>query len=182
VTTAPWVEVFGNARPVEIEIGPGRGDVLLAYAAARPDTNFFGIERLAPLAGVIVAAATARGLSNVQAIGGDARCILAVLLPDACVQAYHVYFPDPWPKTRQRKRRLFHGGTLAADMARTLVPGGVVHLASDLPGLVEQMATALRAAGLQQEGEAISPPAWPRTKYERRYAISGTHRTSLHRP
>lgn len=173
-----WAGVFGNLRPVEIELGPGRGEVLLALAAARPDTNFFGIERIAPLADLIRATATARGLSNVRAIAGDARCVVASLLPDASVQAYHIYFPDPWPKNRHRSRRLFYGDLLGTAIARTLRPEGTVHLASDLPPVVEAMVRALVRAGLEPVPPVI-PPAWPGSKYERRYAKGRTCRASL---
>ena len=54
----------------------------------------------------IAVAARRRGLMNVRAIAADARCVLARLIPDASVAAYHLYFPDPWPKTRHRQRRL----------------------------------------------------------------------------
>ncbi|HLY38770.1 MAG TPA: tRNA (guanosine(46)-N7)-methyltransferase TrmB, partial [Candidatus Binatia bacterium] len=118
-----WSGVFGNDRPVEVEIGPGRGDVLLAFAAASLGRNFFGIERTGGAAAAIAARAAARGLANVRVVAGDARCIVAELVPDGSVAAYHVYFPDPWPKTRHRKRRLASAG-FAAALARTLAPGG----------------------------------------------------------
>lgn len=173
-----WAAVFGNPQPVEIEIGPGRGEVLLALAAARPDTNFFGIERVAPLADVIRATAAVRRLANVIAVGGDARCVLATLVPDASVRAYHIYFPDPWPKTRHRTRRLFHGDLLGTAIARTLQPEGAVHLASDLRPLLDDMVRALVRAGLESV-PAVVPAGWPGTKYERRYAKAGTHRATL---
>ncbi len=180
MSSALWLQLFGNPQPVEIEIGPGRGDVLLAFAAARPDTNFFGIERVAPLAAGIEAIAAARGLANLRVVAGDARCIVAHLIPDASVQAYHVYFPDPWPKTRHRARRLFHGDTLARGIVRTLVHGGTVHLASDLPSLVSSMRAALEAQGMQPEPPAV-PLGWPGSKYEQRYAREGTYRATLRR-
>src|SRR5262249_55917432 len=93
-SAALWQAVLGNPRPVEIEIGPGRGDVLLAFAAARPDTNFFAIEHAGGLAETLAAAARARGLGNARVVAGDARCVLG-LVPSASVAAVHVYFPDP---------------------------------------------------------------------------------------
>src|SRR5262249_10334397 len=128
----PWCGVFGDDRPVEVEIGPGRGEMLLAAAAAAPERNFFGIERTLGAAARIARAARDLGLENVRVIGADARCVIARLVPERSVTAYHVFFPDPWPKTRHRRRRLV-SVAFAADVARTLVPGGALHLASDLP-------------------------------------------------
>jgi tRNA (guanine-N7-)-methyltransferase len=177
----PWRDVFRNDRPVEVEIGPGRGEVLLAFAAARRETNYFAIERTLGAAEAILARAGALGLKNVRVVAGDARCIIGRLLADDSVAAYHVYFPDPWPKTRHRGRRLA-SDAFARALARTLVPGGVVHLASDLPGLVGDFAACLARAGLIVVLGAAPPPDRPLTIFERRYAGDGTHYVRHVRP
>lgn len=174
VPAALWRTVFGDDRPVEIEVGPGRGDVILAYAAAAPERGFFGIEWRGGQADAIVARAATLGLRNVRAVGGDARCIVATLVPAASVAAFHVYFPDPWPKTRHRRRRLFEP-TFAAAVARALAPGGWVHVASDLSDVVTEAARHLRAAGLVDEPDAAMPESRPTTRFERKYAGAGTH-------
>jgi tRNA (guanine-N7-)-methyltransferase len=164
--------VFGNERPVEVEIGPGRGELLLALAAAAPRTNFFAVERAATAADAIAARAAARGLANVRVVAGDARCVIGRLVPEASVGAYHVYFPDPWPKTRHRDRRLATDA-FARDLARTIVPGGAVHVASDLPAVVERFAAVLASAGLAVVPGASPPPGRPTTTFERKYAREG---------
>jgi tRNA (guanine-N7-)-methyltransferase len=172
VTVSLWQEVFGNANPVEIEIGPGRGDVLLAFSAADPATNFVGIEHRWGHAEAIAARARTRGLANVRVIAGDARCIVERLVPDASVAAYHVYFPDPWPKKRHHKRRVFTP-TFTAALARTLVPRGSVHVASDLAEVVAAAAEALLQAGFERAASA-PPRERPLTKFERKYALERT--------
>ena len=174
--SALWRAVFGDDRPVEVEIGPGRGDGILAYAAAAPERGFFGIEWRVGQADAIVARAAALGLPNVHAVGGDARCIVATVVPAASVAAFHVYFPDPWPKTRHRHRRLFEP-VFAAALARALAPGGRVHVASDLPGVVAEARRHLVAAGLTAEPGVAMPEGRPRTHFERKYAGGGTHYT-----
>ncbi len=175
-----WQAVFGNPRPVEIEIGPGRGDVLLAFACARPQTNFFAIEHAAGMAEAIVARAQALALRNVRVVAGDARCIVGELVPAASVTAVHVYFPDPWPKTRHRRRRLFERADLARAIARALVPGGRVHVASDLAWLHRAMQARLAAAGLVEA--APEAPIRPVSKFERKYAAAGTHAATFVKP
>ena len=175
-----WSTIFGNQRRVEVEIGPGRGDALLGFAAAAPDTNFFGIEQKAGAADALAAAATRRGLTNVRVVAGDARCIVGQLVPDVSVAAYHVYFPDPWPKNGHRHRRLMTPA-FAAEVVRTLARGGAVHVASDLPWLAADLRSHLAAVGLSEAPDAVPPPR-PRTRFERRYAQAGTHYAHLVRP
>ena len=178
MTRVPWSAVFGDDHPVEVEIGPGRGDTLLAFAAARPATNFFAIERAAHAAEAIAMRASAHGLGNVRVVAGDARCIVERLVADASVAAYHIYFPDPWPKTRHRERRLATA-SFARALARTLVPGGSVHVASDLRGVVDELVAQLAASGLAPVRDAAPPPGRPITKFERKYATGGTHYARL---
>ncbi len=168
-----WHAIFADAHPVEVEIGPGRGEMVLAYAAAAPETNFFAIERARSRAEAIMGKAAARGLRNLRVIAGDARCVVG-LLPSASVAAYHIFFPDPWPKTRHRARRLFFDDVFAGDLARTLALGGSVHVATDLPELLEAMCTRLSAAGLMRQPDATLQAARPTTSFERRYALNGT--------
>jgi tRNA (guanine-N7-)-methyltransferase len=180
--TAPlWHAVFGRDAPVEIEIGAGRGEVLLAFAAARPERSFFAVEWGWRQVERIRERAARRELSNVRAVSGDARCIVRHLVPAESVAAYHVYFPDPWPKTRHRHRRLFQPG-FADALARTLVPGGRVHVASDLPDLFAVMAGALADAGFMPLPTGDDRAARPITRFERKYARAGTHEGSWLRP
>lgn len=183
-TAAPaadlWRGVFGNAHPVEIEIGPGRGDVLLAFAAERPATNFFAIEHASGQADAVAAEARVRGLVNIRVVGGDARSIVRDLVPPASASAVHVYFPDPWPKTRHRHRRLFDRPDLAEAIRRALVPGGLVHVASDLASLHAAMCARLAAAGLVTSD--TPGPLRAVSKFERKYAAAGTYAASFVRP
>jgi len=176
MTPAPpevWRVVFGIDRPVEIEIGPGRGDVLLAFAEQAPAVSFYGIEIGRSQVDTITERARRGGLTNVRVVAGDARCILRHLIPDRSVSAYHVYFPDPWPKRRHHHRRLFQAGVARA-MARTLVPSGRVHVASDLAWLFDDMCRALEAAGFTID-ETANLRARPVTRFERKYAGAGTY-------
>ena len=156
---------------------PKRSIEFLRFAPARSDA----LKRLTSTAEAIVARATRLGLANVRAVGGDARWILERAVPAASVTAHHIYFPDPWPKTRHRERRLFEPRFIGA-LLRTLRPGGQVHVASDLPGLVADAVRGLASAGLREERGAEPPPARPTTRFERKYAAAGTHYVRFTRP
>jgi tRNA (guanine-N7-)-methyltransferase len=175
-----WRAVFGNARPVEIEIGPGRGDVITAFAAAHPGVNFFGIEAQAWYAARCQARAARLRLGNVRVIAADARCVLRHLVPDASVHAIHVYFPDPWPKKRHGKRRLFSTG-FTADLRRVLVTGGVVYVATDLEEVFAAMRGALLSAGFTPD-RAVPARSRPTTRFEEKYAAAGTHQATFRAP
>ena len=88
-------------------------------------------------------------LSNVVVIRADARPIVNLFLPDRSVAAYHVYFPDPWPKKRHLKHRLF-SKHLICGFQRTLVDGGVVSVASDVPDYAATILAMLTDAGFQR--------------------------------
>jgi tRNA (guanine-N7-)-methyltransferase len=167
----PWTYVFANARPVEVEIGPGRGERVLAAAAGNPSVNFFGIEVRGGAAQAINERAARLGLRNVRVVAGDVRWIFR-LVADGSVAAYHIHFPDPWPKTRHRERRLATPA-FAREIARTLAPGAAVHVASDLSAVVETFARQLSAAGLLPVPDA-APPRGPKSSFEQRYARAGT--------
>lgn len=143
----PWETVFGNHRPTEVEIGCGIGRFLVAAARSAPSRNFMGLERAPGLAAAAQAAIRDAGIANARALCGDARCVVSFLVPDDSVTAYHIYFPDPWWKRRHHKRRFLTPAFCAA-LTRTLAPRGLVHLASDIPHLVDAFGTRLSAAGL----------------------------------
>jgi tRNA (guanine-N7-)-methyltransferase len=96
------------------------------------------------------------------------------------VAAVHLYFPDPWPKTRHRHRRLFDRPELAQAIHRVLVPGGLVHVATDLPWLHEVLCARLAAAGLVASD--VTRPLRPVSKFERKYAAAGTYAATFSRP
>ena len=127
-----WQEVFGNAHPVEVEVGPGKGSFLLAAAKRTPEHNFFGIEfsrrRLHRIAQFIARDRP----GNVRAIAADVGCVLHTLIRPDSVTAFHVYFPDPWWKRRHHRRRIFRDD-FAAGLARALVPDGRILIATDVP-------------------------------------------------
>ena len=172
--------VFGNPRPVEIEIGPGRGDVITAFAQAYPGINFFGIEAQRWYADRAQARAERLGLRNVRVIAADARWVLQNLVPEASVHAVHAYFPDPWPKHRHEKRRVF-SPEFALELRRILVIGGVVYVATDLEEVFALMRAALLSAGFTPD-RAVPTRARPVTRFEQKYAQAGTHQASFRAP
>jgi tRNA (guanine-N7-)-methyltransferase len=126
-----WQQVFGNTHPVEVEVGFGKGLFLVSSAPPQPETNYLGIEIARKYQLFTATRLAKRGLANVRLAKADARQFFRDHLEDASCQAVHVYFPDPWWKKRHLKRRVF-SGDFAAQCARVLVPGGQLHVATDV--------------------------------------------------
>lgn len=122
--------------PLEIEIGSGRGEFILAWAARHPDRRFLAFEVKWKLMQRLVERAERLGLTNLWVSDDDARYDLPRLLPPASVAVIHILFPDPWWKPKHQSRRLFIPPFIAT-MAELLQPGGILRVATDVPGYAE---------------------------------------------
>lgn len=172
-----WSRVFGNDHPVEIEVGFGKGLFLITSGTSHPDVNFLGIEIERKYTLYVANRLAKRKLTNVRVACADARFVFERLIPESSVQAVHVYFPDPWWKTKHRKRRLFTSA-FARACARVLEKGGQLHLATDVADYFVVMQQ------LVAEHACLQPlpppdPAEPRhdldylTNFERKYRHEG---------
>jgi tRNA (guanine-N7-)-methyltransferase len=174
-----WAEEFGNANPVEIEVGTGKGLFLLNAAIARPETNFFGIEVVRKYQLYAATRYAIRNLPNVKTACADAKVLLRDFVAPGSVAAVHVYFPDPWWKKRHRKRRVFTP-QFAADAARAITTGGRLLIASDVEEYFGVMTAIVREmlafAERPEEVEQAAPrtDAGYATNFERKALASGT--------
>lgn len=134
--------IFGNDRPVELEIGCGKGAFLLRMARAHPDRNFFGVEWARAFCQYCADRLARWGVTNARMVRTDAKILVMHRLPPASLTAIHAYHPDPWPKKRHHKRRLFTPDAAAA-MARALVPGGRLAVQTDHAEYYEQIRAVL---------------------------------------
>jgi tRNA (guanine-N7-)-methyltransferase len=175
-----WRQVFSNDRPVAVEIGPGRGEFLLASARADPQRNFFAIEHSASRTREITAGLAQSGVENARVICGDAVCLIE-LLPAASVEAFYVLFPDPWWK-RRHKKRLLWTPRFAAGVRRALTRGGTVELITDVADYFELAQRCLDGAGLAVV--TIDHAATAHTSFARKAQARGValHRSVHTRP
>ncbi|HHQ49227.1 MAG TPA: tRNA (guanosine(46)-N7)-methyltransferase TrmB, partial [Acidobacteria bacterium] len=125
-----WEQLFGRPDPPEVEIGAGKGRFLLEMAALHPERSLLGVERAAKYHDLVCRRAARRGIGTIRMLRTTAEDLFFRLLRPASVANIHVYFPDPWPKKRHHKRRLFQPDTVEA-MARALVPGGLLLVKTD---------------------------------------------------
>ena len=181
VESLDWTEVFGRSGPVEIEIGIGKGRFLLAAAEARPDVLHLGIEWANKYLRFAEARALKRDLRNVRFARVDARELVHRAIPGASVSNYYVFYPDPWPKKRHHKRRFIQPET-ADHLARTLLPGGKLHVSTDHEEYWQSIAAVLdghqsfeRLAAFGAEDFPV-PVDQPLTNFEIKYLDQGRKR------
>lgn len=136
----------GVRRPVELEVGCGKGRFLVGAAAAWPERDFVAVEQAGKLVRKVSVRAARAGLSNVRLWKGNAKDVLERLVLPASLARIHVYFPDPWPKRRQAKNRFF-AGPMPELLARALEARGQVLLATDADPYFREVGVRLAEHG-----------------------------------
>ncbi|MBZ0252123.1 MAG: tRNA (guanosine(46)-N7)-methyltransferase TrmB [Candidatus Methylomirabilis sp.] len=184
-TPLDWTRVFGRAGPVEVDIGSGKGRFLIESGRAHPERNFLGIERSLKWIRHAEERVVKSRLRNVRLVCADAAGLVAQVIPDASVSAYHLYHPDPWPKKRHHKRRIVKP-EFVADLARTLAPGGALRVQSDVRELFEEMDAAFGASPAFERMPFEMPNREDFdgfTSFERKYLAEGRdiHRAQFRR-
>ena len=163
-------------REVVLDIGFGSGEALIELAELRSHECIIGIDVHTPGVAAVLEAVQRRGLRNVRVVEGDVLELLQ-RIPQRSLAAIRVFFPDPWPKRRQRGRRL-----IRPDVIEQLVPllrlGGTLHLATDVDDYAAQMEAVCDAPALA--GGVIERPMWrPVTRYEQRAIDEGRRPVEL---
>jgi len=169
-----WAAIYGRVAPLSVEIGCGGGRTVITMAEEHPEKNYLGIEIAGDYYKLLRERAGKRtNLSNIKTARIDAAYLMQKYFGNDCVDEYHVYFPDPWPKKKHHKRRLF-SDQFCADLRRTLKPDGVLWFATDHAEYFSVLLPRLRKT-LQVEEH---PAPWPdapggRTNYEVKYLEEG---------
>jgi tRNA (guanine-N7-)-methyltransferase len=166
---------FGRVAPRVLEIGFGMGETTAAMAQAMPDCDFVAVDVHGPGVGSLLQRIEALGLANVRIVQHDAVEVVAKMIAPDAIAAIHVFFPDPWPKKRHRKRRLLQA-PFVHELARRLAAGGCLHVATDWEDYASAILAALSAEPLLENAVqryAERPAYRPETKFERRGRASG---------
>jgi tRNA (guanine-N7-)-methyltransferase len=162
--------LFGRTAPVVLEIGSGMGEATALMAAADPDRDYLAVEAHLPGIARLLTLVEAAGTTNVRVAHGDALDLVRRRIPESSLGAIHIFFPDPWHKTRHHKRRIIQPEFVALLRSR-LVVGGTLHCATDWEPYAEEMLRVLDAdPGLENPSGtfAVRPAHRPVTKFERR--------------
>lgn len=168
--------LFGNDRPVELEVGCGKGGFICQLAARHPEVNFLAVEKYANVLVSACEAAREQGLDNIRFLWGDAE-YLARFIPPHSIRRLYLNFSTPFPKKRQITHRLTHGHFL--EIYRGLLqPGASVIQKTDDRGLFQfsleqysQCGYILRSVSLDLHADDF--PDNIVTEYEQRFMEQG---------
>jgi tRNA (guanine-N7-)-methyltransferase len=164
---------FGRTAPMVLEIGCGMGETTARIAKAQPERDFIGIEVHTPGVGSLLKRIDEESLSNLRLIQHDAVEVVRDMIAPGSLAGIHVFFPDPWPKKRQQKRRLLQA-PFVAELAQRLAPGGYFHCATDWDEYAQQMVEVLGGCAALENTSALTggfaarPDYRPLTKFENR--------------
>ena len=159
-----------EAQETWLEIGFGGGEHLAAQARAHRDVNFVGCEPFVNGMAKLLAVTEHERLDNIRVWDDDVTDLLPAL-PDASFDRVYILYPDPWPKRRQRKRRLVSDETLDM-LARVMKPGAELRFASDIDDYIGWvLARALRSPHFRWTATRADDwrrpyEGWPGTRYE----------------
>jgi tRNA (guanine-N7-)-methyltransferase len=165
---------FGRAAPLILEIGFGMGDATAHIAQVRPGDNFLCCEVHAPGVGALLKRCGEANIGNIRMVQHDAVEVMDHMLGTDSLDGVHIFFPDPWHKSRHHKRRLIQS-PFVHRLAQHIRPGGYLHLATDWQPYAEQMLDVLSNEPLLVNtaddclgGYAPKPDYRPLTKFENR--------------
>jgi tRNA (guanine-N7-)-methyltransferase len=171
-----WAELYGNTNPVEMEIGCGKGTFITDQAKKNPNTNYFGIEWANWFWRYTCDRLRRNHCTNARAIRLDAALFLDEHVADGSLSVLHIYFPDPWPKSKHHRRRLINEAFMLK-VHRVLKPGAMLNIVTDHAGYWEQIEPVVRGSKLRTiefarptsaaEGETVG------TNFERKYIREG---------
>lgn len=172
-----WDMLFGNANPLVLEIGCGIGDFAVTMAGRHPAWNYLALDFYNKGCLKTCRRAERFGLLNIRVVRDEARSFISRCLPKESLQAVFINCPDPWPKRRQRKRRLVNAA-FAGTLAEYLRPGGDLYFTTDFADYGLDVARMMSTqAGFEN---VLAPDLWrhdltdyPRTKYMLKFMAEG---------
>ena len=162
--------VFNNSQNTVLEIGFGSGIATAQIAQTNPDINYLGIEVHKPGIGHLLWEIENRSLKNIRIIEYDAVDVVKKMIPALSLKAIHIFFPDPWPKKRHRKRRLIQRPFTNA-LAACLKPEGYLYFVTDWEDYAQHALEELTATeGLKNAYADFAPTqSWrPTTRFEQK--------------
>jgi tRNA (guanine-N7-)-methyltransferase len=171
-----WKDLFGNDRPVEIEIGMGKGTFLTDQARANPLVNFLGVEYARWFWRYASDRLRRNGCNNARTVRAEAGYFLREFVAAATVSVIHIYFPDPWPKKRHHKRRVIQPA-FVGQLERVLMPGGRLQIVTDHDEYFERIQEAVAGSPLKvvdyARPESAGAGEFVGTNFERKYRRQG---------
>ena len=158
-------EIFPTSQKIIMEIGFGMGEATAIMALKSPQNGYLAVDLHPPGIGKLLARIQEQEISNIKVIEDDVHVVLPYMIHDGALDGVHLYFPDPWPKSKHHKRRIVTPAFLQL-IAAKLKPGGYFHLATDWFPYAQAMEVVFSTSD-QFSGGVIDKPDWrPVTRFE----------------
>ena len=154
-----------SQRPLEVDIGSGKGRFLVARSGRFPEINFLGIERQRIRVDSSGRRCERAERENVRLFRMEGYYAISQMMPSDYVSTYYFFFPDPWPKARHHDQRLFNPAFMDA-LHRTLVEKGQLHVATDHLPYFDEIFELLQADPRFEPIETFQPTEAERTDFE----------------
>lgn len=167
-----WKEVFPIVQPVHLDLGAGDGGFAVEFAKQNPNLNILAVERLKGRAEKIARKIKRFHLENLRVLRLETSYFLTYLVRSASVEVIHIMHPDPWPKRKQQKNRLFQADFIF-HCARVLKAGGELRLTLDHPGYFLEI---IRVMKMNRDFEDCfwRPDAnYPKSDFEKQFLDEG---------
>ena len=157
--------IFPTSQKVIMEIGFGMGEATAIMATQSPQNAYLAVDLHPPGIGKLLSRIQEQGITNIKVIEDDVHVVLPYMIENESLDGVHLYFPDPWPKSKHHKRRIVTPAFLEL-IASKLKPGGYFHLATDWFPYAEAMQIVF-STSMQFSGGVIDKPDWrPVTRFE----------------
>ncbi len=157
--------IFPNSEKIIMEIGFGMGEATALIAKNNPNNGYIAVDVHPPGVGKLFARIVENDLTNIKVIEDDAHVVLQHMIIDDSLDGIHLYFPDPWPKSKHNKRRIVNEGFLQLIHPK-IKKGGFIHIATDWVPYATSIQEVFAASPLFVGG-VIDKPEWrPVTRFE----------------
>ncbi len=166
----PLASLFSLQQPIQADIGCGKGAFLLASAKANPGINYLGIDRMLRRIRKVNRKAVREGLANIRLLRAEASYAIRYLVPANTLSAAYIFFPDPWPKRRHHKHRLFTPQFLDT-LHATLRSAAPVHVSTDNMQYAEAIQRLLKADPRFEEIPVPAEVDAMKTDFEKEYLL-----------
>ena len=163
----------GGDRALEVDLGCGDGSFLVQMARLHPDRCFLGVERLLGRVEKTARRIGDAGLKNARILRLDSSYVVGWMLPLRGVSRLHLLCPDPWPKVKHHRRRLFNDPEFLEGLESALEPGGEFLLKSDDLPYFENALEAMSERVAFERIEWLDDEHYPRTSFEKQWLALG---------
>ncbi len=168
-----WFQFFGNDHPLKIEIGCGKDDSLVERAVHEPQSNFVGVESDVGIAYRLEKKVKRSKATNLKILLFQAEYALNRFFEEETIQDFFIQFPDPWPKKRHAKRRIFQKEFITLLQSKLVSKGGLF-IATDVKDMADLAIQVIQEVGGFESLDCNGQKPFPFfTLYEKKFLKLG---------